>query len=511
MESAAPKPEQAPFVHTSSAVRFTHGAFWSAVGTVGARLATFLAAVVTARFLGQVGFGELAMIQSTIGLLGTFAGLGIGMTATKYVAELRGKDPKRTGRIIALTYLVSWTGGGLMALVCIAAAPWLAARTINAPHLVPELRLASLVLFVSAGFGPQGGILAGCQAFRAIARINWWQGLLSLPLTILLVWLGGSRGVILALILTTLIGGVLSSLALRKEYAAFGIRFKFFEAWREKSIFWHFSIPAFLASAVYTPIIWVANALLVRQPGGYAELGIFNAAMQFQFIIVAINTILAQVSVPMLAEIFGQDDKSRFNQIFNRYLKASWGFSISFGFLALALSPLLISVYGKYFRDGGGILSLVICYTVITVPGSIIAQSFYSSGKMWYSLANTFIWALSFLIMVSLLVPHYKALGLAGAFIISYSILLLTQLIMIKQIFGNKTIENTYSFIIYTLLLVIIGIVSNYYNNIFLKASLLVISAYLLCWVINSNRDIFSDILNHFRITILSRIGWAAK
>ncbi|MGP8104969.1 MAG: oligosaccharide flippase family protein [Desulfobaccales bacterium] len=509
MEIAAPQPEQAPGVPTS--VRFAHGAFWSAVGTVGARLATFLGAVVTARFLGQVGYGELAMIQSTIGLLGTFAGLGIGMTATKYVAELKRKDPQRTGRIIALTYLVSWTAGGLMALACIAAAPWLAARTINAPQLVPELRLASLLLFVSAGFGPQGEILAGCQAFRAIARINWWQGLLSLPLTILLVWLAGLRGVILALILSTLIGGGLSSLALRKEYRAFGIRLKFFEAWREKSIFWHFSIPAFLASAVYTPIIWFANALLVRQPGGYAQLGIFNAAMQFQFIIFAINTILAQVSVPMLAEFYGQDDKSRFNQTFNRYLRASWGFSISFGFLALALSPLLISLFGAFFRGGGGLLSLVICYTVITVPTSIIGQSFYSSGKMWYSLANNFIWASSFLIMVSLLVPHYKAFGLAGAFIISHSLNLLVQLIMIKKIFGNKIIENTYPYIIYTLILIIMGIVSNYYNNMLFQACLLVISGYLLCWVINSNRDIFSDILSQVRITILSRIGWAAK
>src|ERR1022692_3038167 len=42
------------------------------------------------------------MIQSTVGMLGIFAGLGLGITATKYVAELRSHDPERAGRIIAL-------------------------------------------------------------------------------------------------------------------------------------------------------------------------------------------------------------------------------------------------------------------------------------------------------------------------------------------------------------------------------------------------------------------------
>ena len=185
---------------------------------VGARLSGFLGAVIIARFLGQVGFGELAMIQSTLGLLGTFAGLGIGLTATKYVAELKNQNPERTGRIIGLTYLVSWIVGGSMALFCILAAPWIASSTINAPHLVPELRLASILLLLSAGFGPQQGILAGLQAFKAIARINWWQGLSSLGLTVPLVWWAGLRGAIIAMIFSHLLGAILSSLALAGEY-----------------------------------------------------------------------------------------------------------------------------------------------------------------------------------------------------------------------------------------------------------------------------------------------------
>ncbi len=462
MEIAAPKPEPAPGLPTSYAARFAHGAFWSFVGIAGARLATFLGAVVAARFLGQVGFGELAMIQSTIGLLGTFAGLGIGMTAMKYVAELKGKDPKRSGRIIALTYLVSWTTGGLMALVCIAAAPWLAARTLNAPHLVPELRLASLLLLVSAGFGPQGGILAGCQAFRAIARINWWQGLLSLPLTIVLVWLAGLRGVILALFFSTLLGGVLSSLALGKEYRNLHLKLDFLGAWKEKAILWQFSLPSFLANTLYTPVIWAANAILVNRPNGYAELGLFNAAMQFNWLITALNSISAPVIVPLLAEIHGGDEPERFGKAFSLNLRLNWGIALAMGFLVLGFSPWILNIFGNKFQNGGEVLTLTVCFTVVNVACGISGQSFLSSGRAWIALAITSVWAGLLLSAAYFLIPIFEAKGLALSFLVAYSLALILQLYVIKYLFGKVTVSGSYPLLLSCGTLIIMALFAKY-------------------------------------------------
>ena len=63
----------------------------------GADLAGFLAGgFAGVRVVpGQEGFGALGMIQSTAGMLGVLAGLGLGITATKYVSELRRLDPLR--------------------------------------------------------------------------------------------------------------------------------------------------------------------------------------------------------------------------------------------------------------------------------------------------------------------------------------------------------------------------------------------------------------------------------
>src|ERR1035438_1477658 len=79
--------------------RFTYGVIWSLAGAVVSRGFLLAASVVCARFLGKEGFGALGMIQSTAGMFGIFAGLGLGLTATKYVSEFRRQDPMRAGRI----------------------------------------------------------------------------------------------------------------------------------------------------------------------------------------------------------------------------------------------------------------------------------------------------------------------------------------------------------------------------------------------------------------------------
>ena len=120
-----------------------------------------LSSIIVARFLGKVGFGELGMLQSTIGMFGVFAGLGLGMTATKYVAEFKDKDKSKTGRIIALSSQVAFVTGGITTLVLIVIAPWLSINTLSTPHLANPLRIASGLIFFGAIKGMQTGVLAG--------------------------------------------------------------------------------------------------------------------------------------------------------------------------------------------------------------------------------------------------------------------------------------------------------------------------------------------------------------
>jgi O-antigen/teichoic acid export membrane protein len=499
---------QGGFEELSLSNRFARGAFWSLAGTALSRLSTFLGAVIIARFLGQTGYGELAMIQSTIGLFGTFGGLGLGMTATKYVAEFKSQDPDRTGRIIGFSYLASWTVGGILACICFWGAPWFASHTLNAPHLAGELRLASLLLFVSMIFGPQTGILAGFQAFRTLAKVNFCQGLLSLPLTALLVWWGGLRGVIIALILTSLIGAAVSSLFLSRKYRAYGIKFNFIQSFSEKAIIWQFSFPFFLSGIVHTAVIWAANAVLANQPKGYAELGLFNVSMQFYYMVMMASGILASVSVPMFSEIFGKKDTGLYTRFLNVQLMLVWNLSIALGCLVLILSPWLLQIFGEKYQAAGSILPLTICAAITVVALNILGQAFYTSNRVWLAFLITLMNCVIFMTAVKYLVPLYGAIGLALAYLIAYSLEVIIRIFLVEIILYKLDIKRIITTSVLGSLLIngcALYLVFNGYQW-FLLPVLIGGFVFIIFSTINSNLVIFDNLLfNSLGVRLIRR------
>ena len=89
-------------------------------------------------------------------------------------------------RNIPLTIVVSLDGSGCLSpkRLMLLLAPWLAANTINAPHLAGVLRIGALLLFINAINGAQTGALSGFEAFRTIAYVNLFVGLTSFPILI---------------------------------------------------------------------------------------------------------------------------------------------------------------------------------------------------------------------------------------------------------------------------------------------------------------------------------------
>ena len=156
--------------------RLARGAFWSLVGGVISRLFAVLSSIIIARLLGKENFGELGMVQSTIGMLGVLGGFGLGTTATKYIAQFQSTEVEKAGRIATLSITLSVIGGALVMMSCVLLSPVLAERVFNRLDLAPLLTAASLLLFVSILNEVQFAVLAGFEAFRKIARINILQG-----------------------------------------------------------------------------------------------------------------------------------------------------------------------------------------------------------------------------------------------------------------------------------------------------------------------------------------------
>ncbi|MEP7354359.1 MAG: hypothetical protein ABI824_14125, partial [Acidobacteriota bacterium] len=57
-----------------------HGASWSVIAAIVARGSNVLAMILCARLLPQESFGQVALIQTTVGTFGPLAGLGLSST-----------------------------------------------------------------------------------------------------------------------------------------------------------------------------------------------------------------------------------------------------------------------------------------------------------------------------------------------------------------------------------------------------------------------------------------------
>lgn len=377
------------------------------------------ATILVARMLGKTVYGELGMIQSTVGMFGVFAGFGLGITATKHVAEFRQNDPERAGRIIGLSSLFAFGTGGLMALGLLIFAPWLAEHTINAPHLTGVLRIGAIILFINALNGAQTGALSGFEAFKTIAYVNLFIGFISFPILVCGAYFGGLTGAVWALAVNLCFNWLLNHLALRKEARRYGVPFTVKYCSQEWSILWGFSLPAALSGALVGPVNWACNAMLVNRSDGYGEMAIFSAANQWYAILIFIPSLLSNVVLPILSERLGQKDTGRSAKTMFLAIKVNILLLLPLILITSVVSPYIMGLYGEGFRNGWPTLVVVLLMTGFISVQTPVGQIIAASGKMWIGFFMNLGWAIVF-ILGSLLLVHKGSFGLATARALAY-------------------------------------------------------------------------------------------
>ncbi len=413
------KPTLARIEASEIGYRLAKGAFWSVAGTVISRGLALASSIVVARTLGKSGFGELGIIHSTLALFQLFAGFGLGMTATKYVAQYRKDDPEKAGRIIGLSWMVTAVTGGLCALLLAVLAPWLATRTLAAPHLSGLLRITAIGLFLTGLNAAQNGALSGFEAFRAIATRNAIAGVLNFPVMISGVLLAGVKGVVWATVVSCAINWLICHVAVRREARRHGVPLTFAGCWEEMPLLWRFSLPAVLSGLMVMPVSWACTAMLVNEPNGYEQMGIFSAANQWYTLALYVPTMLGGVLLPILSDRLGQNQRRQVGVLLRVTAKMNVMYVWPLVALVCLASPYVMSLYGESFRSGWPTLVAVLVTAAIRAGLTPVGQVIAASGRMWMGLLMNSGWAITY-VAGTLLLVHFGSFGLATARAVSY-------------------------------------------------------------------------------------------
>ncbi len=418
-----PTPIYHRLVTSSIAKRLARGSVWSLLGSATSRILVLVSMILVARVLGQESFGEFGLIQATLGTVGLMAGLGLGGTATRFVAQYATTDPARAGHVIALVMLVS-TSTVILAVTVLITTSGLIARTLlDAPHLQTALIWGALLMCATAFRGIQNGVFAGLERFDLIAKLNILGGVLTLLAIVPLAHLMNIKGALLALAICNIMVWFIGLVFLLAELRMQGICVRYQGCWAYWRILTGYSLPSLLASLVATPVLWFAMTLVTRSEGGFSELGLYHAAYQWHGPMVFIPMILMSVSIPVLVQEWEAGRRARFRSV--TFWICGLMFAISLPPITLVsfLSQWIMSFYGHGFREGWMVLILLLAAVPFHALAKISSGALLSMNRAWWIFSVNLIWGVTLLTIAEWLIPTFGVKGLAIAFLTAHSIL----------------------------------------------------------------------------------------
>lgn len=410
--------------------RIIKGGVWNILGNGISRLLLLITMILLARTIGQIPFGEFGIIQSTLGFAGLLAGLALGTTSTKFIAQYITTDKKRTGRIIGLTSQITFISIFLITILLYFSSSYVTQNLLNAPHLEKIFSTSLLVLILNALRGLQTGILMGLEKFKIIAVINIIEGVLSLVLIIILANQWGLLGAVAGTITSLFISWLIALLTIKNLYRKYDLKIDYKECWKEKAILTNYGIPSLLAALVATPILWLCLVILAQSENGYAEVAIYNAAYQWHGPLILIPMMLASSSIPILV----QEWEARRIDNFKRSVRLLNLTTIAIAIIPISIvlffSEKIMMLYGNDFKDGWQALILLALASIPHALSKILSSVLLSMNMAWHVLLTNFLWAITIIIPSVLLIPKHGATALAISFLTAYLIQLISLLII---------------------------------------------------------------------------------
>jgi O-antigen/teichoic acid export membrane protein len=377
----------------SARERLAGAVFWNGTAIGVSNLAGLVVGVALAHVLGREGYGEVGVIVASCTLFAQLGGLGLGVTATKYAAQMRSRDPEGVGRVLGGLMVLAVLSSLIVSLLLAVFSPELA-HGLNRPNLVTALRLASIVLLLQGIDSVLMSILAGYEAFAALGRVTLMRPLVYLPTSVAGAYAFGLEGVVAALLLSTLFTVLLHRAAVGAALSASGTSLHYAVDRALITPLAAFSLPAFLSTTTTLAAMWGVTALLVNQPDGYLHMGLFNAANQWRALGVFIPSVFNLATFSIQSNLFATNVGSYYRSVTaNLVVQSAAAGVVAIGLTLLA--PYLMRIYGGQFHGSSEILVLLAWGWFLVAPTGAFWTAAVARNQAWANLLFLTIGSLS--------------------------------------------------------------------------------------------------------------------
>jgi len=409
-----------------STKQFMGNVSWSMLSHLFSRGSMMLSAMLLARSLSASDFATYSYFQLTCTMIATYSALGLGVTASKFFAELNASkisdsddSTKLIGTLWVLSILLSLTA----ALIVLVIPNSILSSGLN----ISTLLFSLCVLVMALDIVPSGGIL-GLEKYKQVALISFISGVVGLSGVIFSIKLNQVIYSMWSLILSCLIQligevYVIYSFSGSKNFKKLLI----FDKSKVKNVL-KFVGPMMFVSIMAGSSAWILGRLILNGNNGNHNFALYSIGLQWFALALFIPGMISRVLLPRLIRSSPSEHSNTL------YLAGSVAIAAAsvFAVIGYIFGDTIISVYGSNYDSSKNLIFAYLVAAVLYAPANTLGNALVAHGKQNIWLFVTFIW---FVITVSAAVFFKESGAWMGAYaqIIGGSSILMLSIFFCKK------------------------------------------------------------------------------
>jgi O-antigen/teichoic acid export membrane protein len=396
------------------------GVIWITIAAGLNQAATLLAGVLVANAIGTWAFGTYSFFQGTLTSWSQATSLSSGLLATRYLAAYVRTEAKLAGEIIGYCTAMTALASGIGALILLLSGGRLMSNVGDPISLkMGMIAVAAILPFLSLTLF-QAGALVGMGKYQAQAQLAAAQAVAFVLGPFIGAHLGGAIGATLGLVAAIAIRFISQRIVLTRAAATFGVRPSYTNFALMTRLFLRFALPASLTGLTTGASLWFSTIMLLDQPDGAHQVGLFGAAQYFRLLVLFVPVQLSTIGVALLTGHLTKGAHAKYAALLRAGIILTATISVLVATVLALLAPQVLRLFGSDFVAALGLARILLLGAVIEATAGALYQALPSREQMWRSfLVVALPRDSAFLIASSLLVPKHLGVGLGQALLIS--------------------------------------------------------------------------------------------
>lgn len=362
-------------------------AFWSILSHTLSRGIVIFSSILLARHFNVQDFAAFSYFQITTSMLGAYAAMGLGVTASRYFAMVgRGRAtlneaPPPLGALFVTSVIT--------AVIATCGVIFFAGQWLSAGIAVPKMLLA-LGVFVVAMRTVPGGAVLGLELYR--------QSTIVATLAAAVMFMGVAYAIAKESIFIAMVSVLFSAfiqvsgeIVLVARYIS--PRNIFQTGWSEKGNFknvFGFSGPMLIVSILAVSGPWLLGTMISRQNGAHA-FALYSIGLQWFALALVIPGMVSRVILPRIVRAKSQESIS--TQLLVRQSAVMVTVvALVVAVIVMIWSDQLMSLYGNQYQADRWLIAGFLLAAVFSAPANTIGNAIVADNGQGAWLCITLVW-----------------------------------------------------------------------------------------------------------------------